>query len=86
MPEISKEEFLLSPEEWLKRVLDEPVVITDKGQPKVYMISRAVFESLYKGSRKALYASELSAEERKAILQSEMSSKHDHLNALMKED
>lgn len=86
MPEICEEEFCLSPEEWLKTALGEPVIITDKGQPKLYVLSKAVVDSLYKGSRKACKVWDLDEEGKKALLEAEVSPEHDHLNALLKED
>ena len=46
MPEIDKEEFNLDLHKWQELALDEPVIITDKGHPKLYLLSKPVFDSL----------------------------------------
>ena len=84
--EIDVAEFNRVPKEWQERALDESIGITEKGTAKLYLISRPVFKSIYKGSREACYAWELSAEEKKAIAESEMSPEHDYLDALLEED
>jgi len=86
MQEICEEEFNLDPQKWQKLALDEPVVITDKGQPKLYLLSKPVFDSLYKGSRRHLHVSELSEEAKKAFLEAEVPAEYENLNSLMDEE
>ena len=83
---ICEDEFNLDPEKWQKHALDEPIIITEKDVPKLYLLSKPVFDSLYKDSRQHFYTWELSEEEKKEIRETDMSPEHDHLNALLKED
>ncbi|TVQ82917.1 MAG: type II toxin-antitoxin system Phd/YefM family antitoxin [Micavibrio sp.] len=86
MQTISMEEFNRDPQYWQEQAEQEPVVIIKEGEPKLYLLSAAVFESLSQGARQALSISELDSAARKDLQEAEMSPEHDHLNALMTED
>lgn len=84
--EICEEEFNLDPRKWQEHALGEPVMITDKGRPKLYLLSKEAFDSLRHGARQSCRIEDLDEEGRKALLESEMSPEHDHLDALLKDD
>ncbi|MBW7909784.1 MAG: type II toxin-antitoxin system prevent-host-death family antitoxin [Alphaproteobacteria bacterium] len=84
--EICEDEFNLDPVKWQAHALSEPVVITDKGQPKLYLLSKAVVDSLRHGARQSCRVEDLDAEGRRALQEAEMSPEHDHLDALLKDD
>jgi len=86
MQQISEEEFNLEPEKWQKTAQDEPVVIAENGVPKLYLLSKEVFDSLYAGSRRALHVSELDERVKEMMRNAEVSPEYDYLNALLLED
>jgi PHD/YefM family antitoxin component YafN of YafNO toxin-antitoxin module len=86
MREVDEDEFNLDPAQWQAAALDEPLVITGKGRPKLYLLSKQVFDSLYAGSRRAVKASELDERTKKILRAAKMSPAHDHLDAELEED
>jgi len=86
MKKISGEDFNSAPQKWQETALDEPVVIAEKGVPKLYLLSREVFDSLYRGSRDAVAIADLDERAKKMLLEAEVSPEHDHLNALLEDE
>ena len=86
MKKVTSSDFNRDPAQWQKCAQSEPVVIVDdQGVPVLYLISSPVFDSLYQGSRTALSVEDLSAEDKDALSNADMSSEHDHLDALLEE-
>lgn len=83
---VDEAEFMLDPAKWHRHAEDEPVVITVKDQPKLYLMSKEVFDSLYKGSRRTMKVGELDERAKKALREAEVPAEFDYLEALMEEE
>jgi prevent-host-death family protein len=65
--------------------LTQPVIVTRNGRDRTVMISAEEYERLRQRDRKVIAAGDLSSELVEAVAKSEMDTKHNHLDELVKD-
>jgi prevent-host-death family protein len=65
--------------------LTQPVIVTRNGRDRTVMISAEEYERLRQRDRKVIAAGDLSSELVEAVTKSEMDTKHNHLDELVKD-
>jgi prevent-host-death family protein len=65
--------------------LTQPVIVTRNGRDRTVMISAEEYERLRQRDRKVIAAGDLSSELAEAVAKSEMDTKHNHLDELVKD-
>lgn len=89
MREVPTSEFTRNFGLYREIVQREPLAVTSHGRPTGYFVSSVEFEELqrYKALVQRSFATaELPAEDVRAIASGRMSSRHDHLNALLDDE
>lgn len=89
MREVPTTEFTRNFGLYREIVQREPVAVTSHGRPTGYFVSSVEFEELqlYKSMvQRSAATADLSEEEVRAIAAGRMSSRHDHLNALLNDE
>jgi hypothetical protein len=87
MQEITVADYESDPAKWRAAAQDEPIVVIDeRGTPHLYLLSKAVFDSLRAGPRQALRVDELDADDMAALRDARVDPQHDYLDALLEEE
>ena len=80
MREISAQKFTENPAETLNDARYKPIAITEDGKRQLVIMSIEVFESMRRGARRVLHASEMTEEDIREIADSKMPEGLEHLD------